>query len=210
LDEKLEINQKFMGKLMQFGLACMNNYLIDFSIAEPLVNHVKFIKGFEPGSNAYISKATKECMPFIRGKTLESRTYDTFINVENLKSIASVNDVLIALDGAVGRTACGLSGAYSSGIRKAINNSRLNLSNGFIYFYLNSTYVQNIIDAFSQGRTTIPHAGRAIDKMELPICTGFDTLNDKLSTLFTKIVSTYTEVDILNMLKKQYLKKFFG
>jgi restriction endonuclease S subunit len=212
IDDKVENNEVTIAKLTQLGLVYMSDYLTDFDNVEPLLNHVKFIKGFEPGSSAYIATPMVGSKPFIRGKTLESRVYDTFIFIaaDNSMPLASEHDVLIALDGAAGRTACGLNGVYSSGIRKAVNCGSQNLSNGFIYFYLNSEYVQNIIIAFSQSRTTIAHAGKAVEEMELPIRPKLEVLNDKLSTLFDKTVSIYAENEKLNALKQQYLKRYFG
>jgi hypothetical protein len=192
------------------GLIYINDYLSVFESAEALGKHIKFIKGVEPGSKAYLSKPVVDTVPFIRGKTLENRIYDTFIVSDDTLPMAKENDVLIAFDGAAGRTACGLAGVYSSGIRKAINCSKYNLSNGFIYFYLNSKYIQDIILEFSQARTTIIHAGKSIDEMELPIRGNIAELNDRLSIVYNKIIDCYAENNSLNNLKNQYFKKFFN
>jgi restriction endonuclease S subunit len=197
-------------RLTQLGLVYINDYLSDFENAEPLEKHIKFIKGVEPGSKAYLDKETADSVSFIRGKTLETRAYDTFIIADNSMPKAQKSDVLIAFDGAAGRTACGLVGIYSSGIRKAINCSNYNLSNGFIYFYLSSAYIQNIILAFSQARTTIIHASKSIEEMELPVHNEIKKLSDKLSVIYDKIISSYAENNSLSKLKRKYLQKFFG
>jgi len=123
--------------------------------------------------------------------------------------VAERSDVLIALDGAAGRTGCGFMGVFSSGIRKATNKSRLNLSNGFIYFYLKSNYIQNIILEHSASRTTITHAGASIDDMMLPINKNLATLNNELNILYEKLLILIEENNKLNHLKQLYLKKFF-
>lgn len=210
IDDKLENNEETIGKLTRLGLAYINDYLGNSKNSEPLEKHIEFIKGIETGSKAYLDNQTENSVPFIRGKTLEARVYDIFVIPDNSMPKVQENDVLIAFDGAAGRTACGLVGVYSSGIRKAVNCSEYNLSNGFIYFYLNSKYIQNIILSFSQARTTIIHAGKSIEEMKLPIRDEIKKLSDKLSAIYNKIISCYAENKNLNFLKQKYLQKFFG
>jgi restriction endonuclease S subunit len=209
LDDKIENNQEIIKKIEQLALIKISNYLVNFKNAEPMKRHIKLIKGVEPGGKAYLETQIAGSLPFIRGKTLENRSYDTFVVMLDNYPTAKQQDILIALDGATGRTTCGLRGVYSSGIRKAINISKFNLSNGFIYWYLKSEYVQNIIAQHSVGRTTIAHAGMSINDMQLPINSNLKELNEELGLLYKKVLILIAENEELFSLKQQYLKKFF-
>ena len=156
LEEKLNIEFKHLED------AAKNSKEYDFS------NFVTFIKGIEPGSHNYLNNQTHGTIPFIRVGDLSKRNTDTFIEESKSKGVlCQPNDVLISMDGTVGIVKYGFYGCYSSGIRKAVSNGVLN--NAFIFCYLLSSSIQNVIYSHSKG-STIQHAGSSIKhfKIKLP------------------------------------------
>ena len=116
----------------------------------------KFEKGFEVGSINYISKDSENYVRYLRDGDLISQSNPTFISKENAANMAHESNILIAFDGALGRTAFGLQDAFSSGIYK-INSDFIN--KGLVYFELISKMNQKTINDHSQG-TTILHASK--------------------------------------------------
>ncbi len=153
-----------------------------------LFNYVDFVKGVEPGAHNYLDSRIENSIPFLRVGDLSKRSSNVFVPVELVnKSIASSNDVLISLDGTVGIVKIGLTGAYSTGIRKVVSNSILTSS--FIYCLLKSDSSQKTIKEHARG-STILHAGSAIKEIKFNMPT-ISELNyfEKFSTpIFNLII----------------------
>jgi len=93
----------------------------------------------------------------------------------------------------------GLSGCYSTGIRKAISK-QTNISSIFIYNLLNSPYIQGLIEAYASG-ATILHAGSSVKKMRFVLPT--DEVLDKYNNIEMKKFQL-----ILNLLEQNnFLRK---
>jgi len=124
-----------------------------------------FVRGIEPGSKNYLDEPKEGTVPFIRVGDLGSRQSGLFIPEELAKGrFLDMNDIAVTLDGTVGIVQVGLTGAYSTGIRKVIVQDSEQLSWAYVYFLLKSARIQGIIKAHTRG-TTIQHASSAIDHM---------------------------------------------
>jgi type I restriction enzyme S subunit len=81
-------------------------------------------------------------------------------------AICKEDDILLSLDGSVGRIAIGLNGAYSSGIRKVYQKEGY-FPKSYIYFLLHSQEIQQTIKKNATG-SNILHAAKALDYMIAP------------------------------------------
>ena len=115
----------------------------------------------------------------------------------------SFSDILVAFDGAPGRNAIGIEGAFSSGIYK-VNCD--NENKGLIYFELNSELNQKIIRDYSQG-TTILHASKAIPFLEVAKVDGKS--KERLQALFSLLVINKKKLQLLKKQKDNLLSKYF-
>jgi len=124
-----------------------------------------FVRGIEPGSKNYLNEPHEGTVPFIRVGDLGSRQSGLFIPQELARGrLLNRHDIAITLDGTVGIVQMGLTGAYSTGIRKVVAQDSGQLSWAYVYFLLKSEHIQGIIRAHARG-TTIQHASSAIDHM---------------------------------------------
>jgi type I restriction enzyme, S subunit len=191
LDSKIELLQEQNKTLEKIGQTIFKHWFVDFEFpnkegkpykssgGEMIYNKelkkeipkdwvvdnygelLDFKRGIEPGSDNYLSENTENSVLFYRVKDLNS-ICSVFVDKSLVKDkFCNKNNVLISLDGTVGRLSYGLEGSYSSGIRKVESNE---FSNGFIYFLLNSDYIQNIIKKYAKG-TTILHANESLKYM---------------------------------------------
>ena len=138
-----------------------------------------FVRGVEPGSKNYLESPTEDSIPFLRVGDFGSRQSSIFIPRALAKGrILDRQDIAITLDGTIGIVKTGLSGGYSSGIRKAVIRDGDRLNSSLLYYLLQSDHIQATIRAHAKG-TTILHAGSAVKHMNLalppgPIMQAFD------------------------------------
>lgn len=131
-----------------------------------LAELVDFVRGFEPGSDAYTSEPAPNRIKFLRVGDFSKRDSDTFIAAELADGrTLDVQDIAITLDGSVGLVRIGLAGAYSTGIRKLVVRDKARLGWSFLYHLLLSESIQATIQAHAKG-TTIKHAGSAVAAFE--------------------------------------------
>ncbi|AVP53944.1 type I restriction-modification system specificity subunit [Clostridium tetani] len=149
-----------------------------------------FIKGFEPGTKNYIYELEHDCIKFLRVGDLSGRDSNIYIsNQIEKKRIIDIQDIVISLDGTVGVVKFGLSGAYSSGIRKIEIKNNL-IGNMFTYCMMRSEKIQSTIIAYSKG-TTIIHAGSSIEYMKYiyPEKYILESFNKLCEPIFKKILN---------------------
>lgn len=166
--------------------------------SDELSKHVDLLRGIEPGSASYSDKQLDGFVPFLRVGDLSKRSSDIYIDVMLAKDkLCQATDVLISLDGSPGMVSVGMSGAYSSGIRKAvIKNPKF--SKAHIYAYLQSSYIQNLINAHATG-ATILHAGSAVKYMKI-LCPPDEVLSkfdNVVSPCFDAILNIKNQNDLL-------------
>jgi len=131
-----------------------------------LIDYVDFKRGCEPGSHTY--NQLNNGVRFIRVVDLSGSREDTiYTTASDDLEYCTTDDILIVFDGSPGIVKRGLSGVYSSGIRKIILKCK-DLDLDFIYFILQTDYVRKKIVEFSHG-VTIKHASKAIPQIKTPL-----------------------------------------
>jgi type I restriction enzyme S subunit len=118
-------------------------------------------RGIEPGSNAYVGLGPGDVIPFLRVGDLSVRQSRLGIQ-KDLTYGCTVTplEIVMSFDGTPGIVRVGLTGAFSSGIRKIVPSDP-DMGWAFLYCLLQSDRIQDVIRAHSRG-TTIVHAGSAI------------------------------------------------
>ena len=189
-------------KIFSIGLTTINR-LNETCRRQLLSSICKFEKGFEVGSKQYIDGEFKDgLIRYLRVGDLLSEG-STFLKPTSELVVCKFEDILIAFDGAPGRNAFGLEGAYSSGIYKVICEKQ---NKGFIFFELNSELNRSIIKNHSQG-TTILHAGKSIQFLEC--CKAKEEDIKTLSSLFKLMVLNKDKIKYLKRIKQELLTKYF-
>lgn len=132
---------------------------------ERLNNVFDFNQGSEPGSINYSpEKLSDEHVNFYRVQDIYKYNFfpKLFVNKKLLKDkLFNAEDILISLDGTIGRVFMGGQGGYSSGIRK-VTGKKIFITNPLIFCFLKSNYFKESLNLLSGSETTIKHAGKAI------------------------------------------------
>ena len=152
---------------------------------------VDFVRGVEPGSSNYLNQYSEETVQFLRVGDLGSRDSKIFIPLSLSKGkLLNKTDIALTLDGTVGIVKFGLSGCYSTGIRKVVIRNKEKLVWTFLYCLLKSEHIQEIIKAHARG-TTIIHAGSAIEEMKfvLPPIYILDNFENNVSVLLKSMLN---------------------
>jgi type I restriction enzyme S subunit len=182
-DELIENNQRRIKILEAMALATYREWFVNFrfpghelssQVSSPLgeipqgwevrrvAEFADFTKGFEPGSAAYKKQSGVGLVRFLRVGDLSKRDSGLFVDADLAKGrVLQPLDIAITLDGSVGEVKLGLSGAYSSGVRRVDIKDTQRLGWAFVYQLLLSDSIQAIIHAHAKG-TTIKHAGTAV------------------------------------------------
>jgi len=178
-----------------------------------LKDELKFERGVEPGSKFYVENPSyleiseNDLVPFYRVKDLETKS-NVYIPLQVSKNkIAKFGDILVSFDGTIGRVSAFLDGSYSSGIRKIYSEA---YSNAFIYFLIQSEYIQDLIKKYATG-TTILHAGKSIDYLYL--VKDFKVLKEydkKIKSVFEIILNNIQQIQTLQNLRDTLLQKLIN
>lgn len=131
-----------------------------------VAEYADFVRGFEPGSDAYQKEPADDRIKFLRVGDLSKRDSGLYIE-ERLaeRRVLTPSDLAITLDGSVGQVRLGLAGAYSSGIRRIDVKDPSRVGWSFMHQLLLSDASQATIQAHAKG-TTIKHAGTAVAALE--------------------------------------------
>lgn len=178
---------------------------------ENITDIFDFIKGSEPGTANYsIEKVTDDYVPFYRVQDIAK--YGDVPNIYVEKKILrgktfNANDILISLDGTIGRVFIGGIGGHSGGIRRVVGKQNF-IQKSLIFCFLKSSKFQNDLVSFSGAETTIKHAGGAIEYIELAlnekICERF---GEAFDPLFQKMISNIAQIQTLSTLRDTLLPK---
>ena len=122
------------------------------------------LRGKEPGSNAY----GKGNIPFIRVGTLSKPNNIVYIEENEKFRYVKKSDLLFSTDGSPGIVKMGFEGYISGGIVKIEPKNNKILNPKYIFYYLQTPQVQQIVKECSRG-TTIKHASSCLDKIEIPL-----------------------------------------
>ena len=134
----------------------------------PLSSLISLERGREPGREMCSEDGVGT--PFIRVSNLKMETHRGLTLTHFEGPLAKADDVLISFDGTPGRVAFGLTGFFSSGVRRAIPAGRP-LPTSLIWAMLSGVSVQGVISEYSTG-TTIQHAGSALPHLTAPLLSG--------------------------------------
>lgn len=128
-----------------------------------------FMRGTEVGADAYVDKKISDSyIRFWRVRDVGDDC-ETWIdcNARNLTTVKP-GDVVITLDGAVGKIGIDLDGAISSGLRHVVDHTNT-ISNATICAILQSDYVQESLRQYVSGRGSIlAHASGALQHLAIP------------------------------------------
>jgi type I restriction enzyme S subunit len=168
-DDLIENNLKrikLLEESIQLAFSVLSNNPVNKN-ENVFPTYADFVKGSEPGSNSYSEINSENKIPFIRVGDLGARNSNIFIeeNIKGLK-IATKQDILISMDATIGVVKIGMTGAYSSGIRKVVTTNEL--YKGYLYAFLKSKNGQDQIMTYAKG-STILHASSAIPKLKVRI-----------------------------------------
>ncbi|MDD3607994.1 MAG: restriction endonuclease subunit S, partial [Candidatus Moranbacteria bacterium] len=178
---------------------------------EKITNILDFIKGSEPGAANYTNeKADNDYVPFYRVQDISQYGNIPNIYVEEKLlrgKIFNHDDILVSLDGTIGRVFIGGAGGHSGGIRRVVGKHDF-IKKSLILCFLKSPKFQSDLESFSGAETTIKHASGAIEHIRFvlqdDICKKFGVAFDPL---FQKIVSNISQVQILSKLRDALMPK---
>jgi type I restriction enzyme S subunit len=173
-----------------------------------------FVKGIEPGYKNYSEeKKTENYLPFFRVQDIAAygNVPKTFVDRDLLQGKTFNNDdILISLDGTIGRVFIGGQGGYSSGIRKVVAKEKF-ISKSLIFFFLKSAEFQDSLELFSGGETTIKHVGGAIKNIKFVFkketCEKFA---EKINSIFEKMLNNISEIQTLSAIRDSLLPKLMS
>jgi len=178
---------------------------------EVISNIFNFIKGIEPGSNNYSDKKlSDDYNPFYRVQDISQ--YGDIPNVYVSRKLLqektfNIDDILISLDGTIGRVFIGGSGGYSSGIRK-VTGKNDSVKKSLIFCFLKSTRFQRELESFSRAETTIKHAGRAIENIKFALDENiYKKFGEIFDQFFQKIILNLSQIQTLSTLRDTLLTK---
>jgi type I restriction enzyme S subunit len=237
IDDKIDLNNKINKNLEELAQTLYKHWFVDFEFPneegkpykssggemveseigiipkEWNVTHLDdlfdFERGIEPGSKNYTETKTEGQIPFIRVGDLES-TPKIYVDTSLVKDkTCKPDDVMISFDGAIGRVGIGLSGAYSTGIRKVTSKNN-DIGFSFIYSLVKSQNIQDQILTYANG-TTILHAGSSIKHLVMPFDLGAVLkLEEILQPLMKKILNNFDENRNLEALRDTLLPKLMS
>jgi hypothetical protein len=134
----------------------------------PITEIFDFVRGVEPGSDAYSAEDGPDKVLFIRVGDLGKRPRTTFVDRALVSDrLLTPTDIVVTLDGSIGIVEVGLTGGYSSGIRKVVPRRGATGEWAFSYALLRTELVQLHLRKHARG-TTIQHAGHGLDTLRVP------------------------------------------
>jgi type I restriction enzyme S subunit len=132
----------------------------------PLNERLTFERGVEVGKDKYSSTKQDGYVKFYRVSDMNS-TCENYVDARLLDNkLACPEDICVSFDGTVGKVDFGLTGGYSSGIRK-ISDNQNEMNNAVIYSIFISDYAQFVINKFATG-SNILHSSESINNLFIP------------------------------------------
>lgn len=165
LDDKIESNNRVTDIALK--LISTKFQLEDSLSVErlPLSRLISLERGREPGRE--MCREDGVGTPFIRVSNLKMETHRGLTLTDFKGPLAKADDVLISFDGTPGRVAFGLTGYFSSGVRRALPAGR-SIPTSLTWAMLSGESVQRVISEYATG-TTIQHAGSALQHLTVPL-----------------------------------------
>ena len=183
---------------------------------EKITELFDFIKGVEPGADNYSKyKMSDNYIPFYRVQNISGNGNNNMPDIFIEKSLSygkifEEDDILVSLDGTIGKVFIGGSGSYSSGIRKVVVN-KTEINQCLSYCFLKSDYFQNGLVLFSSGETTIKHAGKALENLKIAYSKDiFKKFSEITNPIFEKMVFNLKQIQTLSALRDSLLPRLMS
>lgn len=158
-----------------------------------LNDYLEFERGIEPGTaNYFDSKETENHIPFYKVGGMDGESKTWILKEIAGSSTAKEDDIFVSFDGTVGKLVIGISGAYSTGIRK-IYQKKGYFPKAYVYFIFDSEEVQKTIKKYATG-SNILHAGSSIEVLAVPYNKEIvEVFNSKVENIFLKLLQIKKE-----------------
>ena len=222
LDSKIELNNKINQELEAMAQTLYNYWFTQFDFPDKngkpyqssggkmvwndklkreipegwlslaLNSRFSFERGIEVGSKNYHTEKLPNTSLFYRISNINS-ICKTFVNTELLgNKILQPIDICVTFDGTIGKVDFGLTGGYSTGIRK-IYDIENKINNAVIFTIFKSDHIQSVMNKYAVG-SIILHASEAIHHLFI----AFDTdvylhYQSIVSPLFNQMLSNKLE-----------------
>ena len=135
-----------------------------------LVDLFSFDRGTEVGSSTYSDRKISDShIQFWRVRDVGNDSSSTWVDSSSYDlTVVRPGDVVITLDGTVGKIGIDIDGAISGGLRHVVDHTD-QISNATIYSILQSDYIQESLKQYVSGRGSIlAHAGGALQYLHIP------------------------------------------
>ncbi len=158
-----------------------------------LNDYLEFERGIEPGATNYFdSKETENHIPFYKVGGMDGESKTWILKEIAGSSLAVEDDIFVSFDGTVGKLVIGISGAYSTGIRK-IYQKKGYFPKAYVYFVFDSEEIQKTIKKYATG-SNILHAGSSIDVLAVPYNKEVvEAFNNRVENIFLKLLQIKKE-----------------
>lgn len=171
-----------------------------------------FQAGTEPGTSNYVEPGAMNSTPFIRVRDMGTDETNVAVLSMDEYIILGRDDIIVSLDGTLGKIDYNTEGTFSSGIRLVNFKDNLYGKNqkGYILALLNSRYFQQTIKRFATG-STILHAEGALSHLFLNIPDDrnlFSELISEYSSLFKHLIELKEENKSMLKIKNNLVMKY--
>jgi type I restriction enzyme S subunit len=166
-----------------------------------LKDFLEFERGIEPGTaNYFDSKESDEHIPFYKVGGMDNESKTWILKSSAGTSITVEDDILVSFDGSVGKIVIGMTGAFSTGIRRIYQKNGY-FPKTYVYFVFQSEEIKKTIKKYATG-SNILHAGSAIDVLTVPYNEKIVKLfNQKIENIFSKLLNIKKENQKLSELR---------
>ena len=214
INSKIENNNAISNNLINIINVNYLKYLSDLNDYEELKikDMFEFETGVEPGSGNYLEQEEEETVKFYRVGDMDSEC-KTYIKKDKANGkLLNVDDVVVSFDATIGRIGYGLSGSYSTGMKKiSVKDKYKNIiNNSFIFAYFSNDEVKKKIMENARG-TTILHASSSIDFLKFKYNEDIiKKYSNIISSSFENLKSVKFENEILCNLRNVLINKLIG
>ena len=199
LEDKIEILRRQNITLEKLAHALFHKWFIQGAKPEWENTYLTKIYDFESGARVRSKDYCKEELPgtirYTRVRDMEHARADIFIKSELTDKKCAPYDLLVSFDGTVGKVAYGLSGTYSSGLRKITSKNEIYNNLSFKYLLFKRPEIINTIKSNALG-TVILHAFSSAEllKFRLPSPKVISQFTMITNPLFNRILANRQQI----------------
>ncbi len=199
LEDKIEILRRQNITLEKIAHALFHKWFIQDAQQGWEDIYLTKIYNFESGARVSSKNYCQEQLPdtvrYIRVRDMEHARADIFIKSQLTNKKCEPHDLLVSFDGTVGKVAYGLSGTYSSGLRKITSKNEIYNNLSFKYLLFKRPEIINTIKSNALG-TVILHAFSSVVllKFRLPSPKVISKFTMITSPLFNRILANRQQI----------------